>query len=273
MIVFEYEDYKTYVVDRLQEMPDRGRGQFTQIARHLRAPPSTISLVFGGDRDLTPDQASDLCVYFGMSEHETDYLLSLVELSRAASKSLKENLRRRLSAIKKEAAEVKSIVSVDKVLGLNDKFIFYSDWCYSATRLLTSCQDCSEPFQISQRLGIPLNRVNEILQFLIVTGLCLKEGSRLKMGPRSTHIAADDPLVFRHHKNWRELSLNRLTQNRSLEVSELSFTCPCSISTESMERIKKELLLAIEKVDMEMEKSKEDFVAYLNIDFFRMFPG
>jgi uncharacterized protein (TIGR02147 family) len=270
MIVFEYQDYKKYALDRLKSSQDRGRGQLTKIAKHLRVPLSTISLVFHGERDFTPDQASDLCIYFGLTEHETDYFLCLVDFSRASTKSLKENLQRRIAAIKKDSSEVKNIVVVDKVLNQNEKFIFYSDWYYSAIRLLTSVEEVRDPSDIAQRLGISIKRVSEVLQFLLSSGLCIQVNGRIKMGPRSTHIGAEDPLVFRHHRNWRELALSRLTSNQKLEPSEASLTYPCSISEAAMQKIKKELLLAIEKIDSEMERSSEDLVAYLNLDFFKL---
>ena len=269
MTIFEYQDYKKYVLERLKDSHEGGRGQLTKIAHHLRVPLSTLSLVFRGDRELTSDQASDLCVYFGLGEFETDYFLCLVDLARASSKSLKENLQRRIALIQKEASDVKKVVSVDKVLSPNEKFIFYSDWYYSAIRLLTST-GVREPIEISERLGLPLERVNSVLQFLLNAGLCVQADGHIKMGPRSTHIGSEDPLVFRHHRNWRELALNRHTQNKKTDSQELSLTYPCSISMAAMEKIKKELLVAIEKVDAEMEKSSEDLVAYLNLDFFKL---
>lgn len=270
MIVFEYSDYKKYVLERVESTPEAGRGQWTKIARHLRAPLSTISLVFRGDRDLTPDQASDLCVYFGLTARETDYFLCLVDLARASTRSLQENLRRRMRLIREEAGEVKNVVTVNRVLSENEKYVFYSDWYYSAIRLLTSVEGFGDPTEISEHLGLPIERVNEVVQFLLSTGLCVQANGQIRMGARSTHIGAEDPLVFRHHRNWRAVALDRLNRRQSLEKNEISLTYPCSISESAMEKIKKEILLAIERIDAETEKSSEDLVAYLNLDFLKL---
>ena len=268
--IFDFEDYRKFVLERVAATPEKGRGELTKIAKFLRAPLSTISLVFHGDRDLTPDQASDLCAYFRLGPIETDYFLCLVDYSRASSKSLRENLQRRMAELSGQSREVKNVLTPYKVLNADEKYIFYSDWCYSAVRLLTSTKTFTDAVEIAQTLHLPIERVHEILTFLLATGLCVESKGKLKMGPKSTHIGADDSLVFRHHRNWRELALAKHTRGEKLAPEEISVTYPCSISKSAMERIKKELLQTIKKVDQEKDKSTPEAVVYLNIDFFHL---
>ncbi len=95
MGIFEYNDYKLFVRNRIREMARAGRGQYQKMALHLRVHPTLVSQIFRGVRDLTPEQASEVAVFLELSEPESQYFLTLVQISRAGNQRLRELLERR----------------------------------------------------------------------------------------------------------------------------------------------------------------------------------
>jgi plasmid maintenance system antidote protein VapI len=102
MDLFEQDDYKAFVRNRLRAMPFEGRGQYRRMAEFLRVHPTLISQIFRRERELTPEQASDLAVFLGLDPEQSEYFLTLVELSRAGSLRLKGLLQRRRDRLREE---------------------------------------------------------------------------------------------------------------------------------------------------------------------------
>ena len=67
MGIFEYNDYKLFVRNRIREMARAGRGQYQKMALHLRVHPTLVSQIFRGVRDLTPEQASEVAVFLELN--------------------------------------------------------------------------------------------------------------------------------------------------------------------------------------------------------------
>jgi uncharacterized protein (TIGR02147 family) len=270
MSIFEGSDYKIFFRKRLKSFPKEGRGQLLKVAAFLKTPPSTLSQVFHGDRHLTLEQAADIVDFLALSEKEAEYFLALVELARAGNPRLRKHCEKRLARIKEESQSIKTRVEHKKTLGENEKFIFYSSWHYSAVRILTSIPGFQRPPQIAASIGLSLQRVQEVLEFLVRHGLCVEAGGKYSYGPSSTHIGAEDPLVFRHHGNWRERALARHNQANALKPHELSLTIPTSTSREAMEKVKRELLDCADRVFKIFDESECELFGYLTLDLAEM---
>ena len=86
------------------------------------------------------------------------------------------------------------------------------------------------------------------------------------MGPKSTHLEADSPLVTRHHLNWRVKGMEKMG---NLSNDELFLSLPCSMSEKAMREIRSELVKSIERVTEIVDSSAEDQLVCLNIDLFK----
>ncbi|MBI1861558.1 MAG: hypothetical protein HYR96_11635 [Deltaproteobacteria bacterium] len=102
--VFQYTEYKSFVLEAARLLG--GRGQFRKMALHLGVHPTLITLIFRGDRHLTSDQAADLCSYLHLSEIESDYFVTLVELQRAGRPGLRQLLERRKERLKQALGQL-----------------------------------------------------------------------------------------------------------------------------------------------------------------------
>lgn len=248
-------------------MPNKGRGQFLKMAKFLSVSPVTVSQIFKGDRHLTVEQGCELSEFFGFTQTETEYFIHLVELERAGTQKLKKIVIQRLDLLREKSQILKHRIKHEVQLSEEAKSIFYSQWYYSAARLLTAIEGFQSAEPIAHFLNLPVRRVTEVLNFLVTHGLCLEEKGRYKIGPSSTHIGADHPLVARHHANWRFKVLEKLNH---LSSNELCLTLPCVVSEKSIKAIKKEFVDTIERVTKEIDSSPSDILTCINIDLYKI---
>jgi uncharacterized protein (TIGR02147 family) len=262
MNIYRHDDYKTYVNERVRLMPEKG--QFRKIARHLGVQPSLVSQVFRGDKDLTSEQASLLATYLGLADGEADYFLTLVHLARAGNDTLRKLLGKRASRLRESAGEPLPAQG-DRPLRDHDKAIFYSNWFYSAIRQATFIQGLGTADAIAAQFRLPRDVVRQVLEFLVSTGLCVREEDRLRAGPQQTSLDSDSPFRSRHHSNWRLRAMDKIVRSAP---HELFFTCPMSVSAKDALRIRDLLRSTIDQVDQVVDATQGERVACLNIDWF-----
>ncbi len=265
--LFDYDDYRKYLSDYLKSLPNEGYGQLAKIARAISLNPSTLTLVLQAQKDFTPEQANDLCEHLEMTELESEYFLSLVAFGRAGKPNLRARLSKHLAKLRKRSKELKNRIPPKVELTEEAKALFYSQWYYSGTRLLTSIPEYGTPEKIAERLGIPRNTVKQILEFLVSTGLCIHDHGRYRMGPQSTHLDVNSPLIARHHQNWRLKAIERADKVTS---KELLFTSPVSISKAAIPEVRKVLVNTIEECFKIIDPAPCEEMACLNIDWFKL---
>lgn len=265
MTLFEFDNYKKYVNGRIQKMPKKGRGQYLKLANFLSVNSVNVSQIFKGERDLHPEQACELCEYFGFTDLESQYFMALVEYERAGTQKLKKVLKKRIEDLRAKAQDLKHRLKQDVQMTEEAKAIFYSGWYYSGIRLLTSLKGFRTPDEIAAYYAMPVAQVTRVLEFLTSAGLCLEEKGSYKMGPSSTHLGSNHPLVPKHHLNWRVKAISKLEK---ISEEELFLTLPASLSHQAMKEIRKELVAAIERIIAKIDSGPEERMACLNIDFF-----
>lgn len=265
MRIFDYVSYKAFVKDRIEKMPQQGRGQFRQMSERLRMHTSLISQIFGGDRHLTPEQACELCEYWGMTDLETEMFLALLNYEKAGSKKLKQVLEKQLETLRKKADKFSYRLSQEKQLSEETRSIFYSNWYYSGIRLLTSLSQYQNIDAIAEYFSLPKGLVSKVTQFLIQHGLCvLDKDENIQMGPQRTHLASDSTLVSRHHTNWR---LKNLSRADAIRDHEIMFTAPLSISKKDAQKVRKKIFELVEDISATVKESKPEKLVCLNIDW------
>lgn len=267
MKVFDYSDYKKYVVFHFHSMPKKGHGQYARMANFLTINSVTVTQIFKGDRDLTIEQACLLQDFFGFSELENQYFVGLVEKARASHHKLKKMIQKRLDEILTKSRSLKDRLSSSTEMSEASKAVFYSNWYYSGVRLATSVPELNTPDSIARYFGLPLAAVNRALAFLIENNLTKEINGKLSVGPSSTHLEASSPLISRHHTNWRNKAIQRFDH---LTEQELCLSMPCSLSSSAREQIRKELVNTIERISQLIDAGPEEELACLNIDWIKL---
>lgn len=261
----DHEDYRSALRARIQSMPSRGHGQLTKIARHLGVHPTLITQILNGAKNLSPEHALLIAEYLGLGEFETETLLLLVELDRAGHHKLKARIHTRLGKLREQNQLPQARMTKHKVLPEQDRALFYSNWFYSAVRLLAGVENYQSVDKIASGLGLERKLVQMTVEFLLRTGLLLQEKGRFRLGPQRAYLPANSALVSRHHTNWRLKAIENFDR---LTAQELAFTGPISISRKDFSEAKKILLRALEEISTLVEKSKEEVVGCMNLDLF-----
>jgi uncharacterized protein (TIGR02147 family) len=267
MDIFSFEDYRKYLLALIKDMPKEGHGMFRKMAHHLQINSVVVSQIFAGKRHLSEEQALELADFFGLTKVERDYFLLLVQQDRAGTHKLRTLYKEKINELKVKAQKLNERLSVDKNLSDEQKSIFYSSWYYSAIRLMTDISAKRDINIIADELQLPIGTVKRVVDFLLKNKLCIEENGKIKMGPQTTHIGADSPLVNRHHANWRTKALQRMDQ---LQEIDLFYTGPMVISAGAYDQIRNDLIKFLEKVRKHAVASKSEELTCLNIDLFKI---
>jgi uncharacterized protein (TIGR02147 family) len=266
--IYKFMSYKEYIEKRIKAMPRNGHGQMTRLASHVGVNPVIVTQVLKGERDFNEEQGLRVANYFGLNSIETEYFMRLVAFERSGTHDLKQFHRHALETLKKQAMMVKNRVAEHRELDDSTKSVFYSDWAYSAVRLLTSVPDTRTPEALAERLGLSHGRIAEIVDFLLMTGLCkVDERGRLTLGVSTTHIDAQSRFVNNHRRNWRLKGLDKL--NRTTP-DELFYSGPCTLSESDFNGLKSDLIQVISSLSKRVSESKPEFLACINLDLFKV---
>lgn len=266
MKIFNFTDYRDFVIQTVRSLPKAGRGEFLKIAKHLGIHSSTLSQVLSGMKHFTLDQGCALADYFGFNELETQYLLQLVELDRAGTERLRATLRKQLTHLKEQSRVLSSVVPGKRILSEEEKAVFYSNWYYTGIWALTSIPGFQTSDAISKYFDLPKLLVNQTLSFLTSTGLCLEENGLLRPGTTYVHLESDSPFIGRHHASWRQKAIER---HPVLSESEIAYSSPMSISKEDAERIRKLIIEWVQQINLIRDPSPCEELYFLNIDWIK----
>lgn len=263
--IFEYSSYSEYINDWIASQGQGGYGIKGKMSRALEVSSTFISLMLKNQKTLTPDQASDLCDFIGLTEIESDFFHLLVEYERAGKFRYKEKIIKKISFLKDQANKIGRRVQRHKELTDEQKAIYYSTWLYTGIRNLSAVPQYSNANDIAKKLNLDQSLVNKVIKFLIENDLCQEKNGKISYGPASLHVDKDSPFVNKHHQNWRLQGIQKM-ENRY--DSDVFFTSPMSLSKETAEQIKKMIPHFIQEVMKIVGPSPSEITTCLNIDWF-----
>lgn len=266
-LIFEFENYKNFVHHWIQQMPKRGYGQLQKIAKHLGISSVSVSHVFNGPRDLTEEQALELCDFLALDDLESEYFQLLVRKSRAGTSKLKNSIQKKIESIQEKSKDLKSRIPQDLELNELAAAQFYSRWEYAAISLLVDIDGFQTVEALSEYLRMPRSQVRQMTDFLVQYGLCKKQNSELRMGPKRTHLDSNSLLSVGHRINWR---LKGFEHQGQLSAEELFYTGPMVLSHKTMAEVRKKIVELIAEAVALVEPSASEQLACLNIDWFKV---
>ncbi|MCB0406807.1 MAG: TIGR02147 family protein [Bdellovibrionales bacterium] len=265
MTVFEFQDYKSFINKWISIQPKGGHGEYRRMANALHVSTTMISQVFKGDKHLSLELAQELSDYLNLNLKEGDFFLLLIEFARAGSYKLKERLLRQIKEQQEEARKLKNLIKDETKISEESKSIFYSSWMYSGIHLLVDIASMNDSESISQRLNLPRNQVQKILDFLMQEKLVNKKGNQLEIGQAKTLLSKESPLVIRHHQNWRFRSLDKMIEKKD---SDFFYSAPMSMSEEVAFKIRQKIPNLVKEITEEIIPSKSETVRTLILDWF-----
>jgi len=265
--IYLFDDYRAYL-NAWIETASQKRGLRARISEAANVHKTTLSQIFHGAKDFSLEQTIRVGQYLGLNQQESDYLVLLVNYARAGSPDLQESFRRQIEARQKEHNQLSHRVTRTRELSSEERSIYYSNWIYSAVRNLTAIKGFHRASEIAGRLGLDRAYLNQILEFLLKTGLCAQEADGLRPGPQMTHIEASSPLVSRHHGNWRIKAMERHPVLHP--DTELAYTAPMTLSAKDALKIRALLADLVQKTDEIVEPSPSEKLFCMCLDWYEV---
>lgn len=268
MKVFEAKTVSDFLKKYLKSLPNGGRGELRRLSLATGIHTTTLSQAVKGGRPFSMEQVANICCYLGLNELETKYALLLLQVERAGTEVLREILNRELKALKHQALDLVHVVKRDKILSEAEKAVFYSNWYFSAIAVFSSIPSLQNVSSLITRTGLSKQKINQAIEFLVKSGICVEKNGRIEQGTNSTHLEAKSPLVSRHHSNWR---IKAMEKHPNLDdETEIAYSSPMSISKEDANRIRTFVVDLVKKVSEIRDPSACEEGYFLNIDWIKM---
>ncbi|MBN20142.1 MAG: hypothetical protein CL678_02555 [Bdellovibrionaceae bacterium] len=265
--LFTFQDYREFLHNYIKSKKNNGRGVRAKWAHFLKVQPTYISQVLNGSANLSPEQAFELSFLLELTSLERKYFLLLVHLDRASTTSLKKFYQDELSVLRAQRFNVGKQLNLKKELSIEQQAIYYSSWVQVAIHVLCSLPDLNGRESLSRYLGLPIERVDQCLQFLEETGLIKKNQIGYSVTKKSIHLSADSPLIFQHHTNWRLRAVNELEKKNK---TGLHYSSVVSLSQYDVEKIREKLTQTIKEIKNVIKESPDETVRCFSLDFFQI---
>ena len=265
--LFDYLDYKQYLSDFIREKPGKGHGFRTVIAEAVGCRVAFISQVLNQEAHFSLEQAENVNVLLGHTPEESDYFLLIVSFERAGSQRLRERLKRQIERAREKRQILKERVDIKQTLSIQDQAVYYSHWYYAVIHMLLTISQFQTRETIASYVGLPLERVADVLEFFVKRGLAKIEGGRYKPGESRLFLGHDSPNINKHHTNWRLQAMQSLDRNLK---SDLHFSGIVSLAVADVVKVKEELIKGVESARAVVRNSpNEEEVHCICVDFFK----
>ncbi|MEC9281460.1 MAG: TIGR02147 family protein [Bdellovibrionota bacterium] len=267
--IFDFKICRKFLEYYIESLPKRGRGFPRKLAKAIDVSPVVISQVLSGARMFTTEQAFATADFLDLSPLEKDYFMAIVNKERAGTKALSQYYNEQASIALGKHSEIQNRIKNTKELDDNVKAIYYSEWYYSAIKLIVCNPEVNTAEDIAEVLPIPLQRIREVLQFLEEYQLIAKNGTSYSWKASSTHVPASSPLVNRHHQNWRVRAANNMLREKD-NTEEIFFTSPMIIDGACAVKLRERILNFISSSQKLTTEAPSDKLFCLNIDLFEV---
>lgn len=264
--LFEYQDYKEYIKDRI-EAETQNRGLKLRMAEHVRCQPSYLSQVLHAKSDFTLEQASRLNTFLHHSPQEARFFILLVEWARAGTEDLKDIFLSQIKETQKARFNLKKRLPQTEDIPESAQHKYYSVWFYSAIHVALSVPGLQSPKKLAQAFHLPLSLTTEAIHFLEEIGLVESYRGGFRVTKKKIHLGSESDFIRRHHINWRSQALQSV--ERGLP-EDLHYSSVLAIAEADSQKIKDILIQAIENTRKVVAPSKEEKVYAISLDFFRL---
>ncbi|WP_413557174.1 TIGR02147 family protein [Bdellovibrio sp. HCB209] len=268
MNIFEFEDYRAFLKAYLASEESQASGKRKSLLASANMSSSYLTQILAGTKHLSNEQAYEIALDIGLTEKEIDYFLLITDIGRVGTVKLRQRMMKRLRVLQAEAKTVAAKVTTSRKLSDQQKAVYYSNWVYTGVRNLVPTEHGRNIKDIAAKLNVPEPRIESVVQALIEMGLIENRSEKgLVYHAGYTHLESTDPLVFRHHQNWRQRAIQRMDHYNE---NHLHYTCPMGLTRDQAAKLRDELLAEIKKLNQSLKENKiRPEVAYcLNIDLF-----
>lgn len=260
-----YYDYLDYIFPVLRK---QGKSK-AMAAQAMGAHPTFLSQVLKRGQQLSLEHGLRFSRFVNHSPNETKYFQLILSYGRASTHDLKDYLEAEVLSFQKSVNEVSQ--RIGDFEQVDEKHIgrFYTNWNYQVAHALVSIESLQTPQALAQFLGINLNEIQKILDFLSNVGLVNIRGNRYQIGQKHLHLPSDSPFIPSYHSHWRLKAIESL---KNIRPSDLHYSAIYVISQEDATRIKETFLQTIKKIVEIAKASPEKEGVGVCLDLFNLAP-
>jgi uncharacterized protein (TIGR02147 family) len=269
--LFQYLDYKPYLRAWIAAQPSGGHGMRGRMAGAIGCQTAFISQVLNGGSHLSLEQAEKLNALLGHNKAEASFFLLLVQHTRAGTEALRKHFREQLDEAVAKQSNLKNRLAATQELSREDHAEYFSSWAYAAVHASLAVPPFQTKASLVRSLGLPLERVTAVLDFLVSRGLVSRRGDRYSMGSTHIHFGKDASLIAKHHVNWRLQAMQRL---ESPAPADLHYSSVVAIAREDAAKLSAVLADALASARKNViEPSREEALYSICLDFFALERG
>ena len=257
--VFMYFDYRDFIRAILETMQSKGLS-LRAIQENAGVSGSAFfSRILDGSRPLSIANAKNIAKSWGLSVDESDYFLDLVRFGNEKNVDVREELLRKLLAVRANNQE----------FALQDSSLkFFSKWYYPVLRDLLPLLPPNMPAEKIGRMFTPVLRAPQVesgIRYLMESGfVTLDENGvyRVEQPIVSTPPRVRSTILRKYHLKNLEVNSEVYDLFTSDDRSVTSVTC--SLSKESFEKVREEIAKLREKIlALSREEKNPDRVCHV----------
>ncbi|MFN8789820.1 MAG: DUF4423 domain-containing protein [Bdellovibrionales bacterium] len=267
VFVFEFSSYKSYLKALEQEQKPLVRGFRSRLAEVLECQNAYISQVLNTHTNFSLEQGLKVSLYLKLNELETRYFLLLIELARAGTPELREHFQKDLDQVRAKYLNIQGHIKEAHQLSIEDQSRYYSSPYFAALHVLVTIPQFRTPEKMARALSLPLPLVEEVLRFLLSSGLITQKVGAFLPGPTQIHLSKDSPLIRQHHSHWRLHAVQSLSRNLDHGIH---YATVSSLSREDAEKLKAKFVTLIQDYVETVKPSREEDLYNFNLDFYSL---
>jgi uncharacterized protein (TIGR02147 family) len=257
--VFMYFDYRDFIRAVLETMQSKGLS-LRAIQENAGVSGSAFfSRILDGSRPLSIANAKNIAKSWGLSVDESDYFLDLVRFGNEKNVDVREELLRKLLAVRANNQE----------FALQDSSLkFFSKWYYPVLRDLLPLLPPNTPAEKIGRMFTPVLRAPQVesgIRYLMESGfVTLDENGvyHVEQPIVSTPPRVRSTILRKYHLKNLEVNSEVYDLFTSDDRSVTSVTC--SLSKESFEKVREEIAKLREKIlALSREEKNPDRVCHV----------
>ncbi|SHM12923.1 TIGR02147 family protein [Fibrobacter sp. UWB13] len=257
--VFMYFDYRDFIRAVLETMQSKGLS-LRAIQENAGVSGSAFfSRILDGSRPLSVANAKNIAKSWGLPDDESDYFLDLVRFGNEKNVDVREELLRKLLAVRANNQE----------FALQDSSLkFFSKWYYPVLRDLLPLLPPNMPAEKIGRMFTPVLRAPQVesgIRYLMESGfVTLDENGvyRVEQPIVSTPPRVRSTILRKYHLKNLEVNSEVYDLFTSDDRSVTSVTC--SLSKESFEKVREEIAKLREKIlALSREEKNPDRVCHV----------
>lgn len=264
-MVYDYQDYKKYLFNRLDSEDGLGKGGRSRLCEAMGCQTAYLSQVLNGGAHLNMEQAEAVSRFIGHGDEETEYFLLLVQLGRAGTSSLRTFIKKQLDRIEKRRRQLSHRLPIGEEISREQQLKYYSSWIFATIHVLTTVPEFRTAEAIANRLGITRGDAVSVLEFLCRCGLMTNRDGNYEATKSRIHLGDDSDLVSRVHMNWRLRAMGAIERN---DQAELHYSSVVTVARADIPVIREKLMQAIEAVKVLVKVSPAEEAVGFTLDWF-----